>query len=407
MTVDETRLFLTNCEEIKSAYRKHQLLIAPEVEDKMLVSKLFDNINLLPEIENTRDKQTPKFYTSDYNENMYKKSELLAFLYASVEPEWDIIKGKDRETDKEHFYLKNGEYIYAPSLSILTTDSLYSKRYLEIEKIKNKSIDKYLTENNNLYRFYSKGIFSFLFKKKNANFSIKLKKKFQQMFEENIIKQYEINEENIQELRESFKYDDFLRIRQVLSKKRTFELESNEILAHPSIDKQVLDKIGNATNKITSIIKDKYGKTISYHNNTLGNCYALSILYNLYDGDFKLAQVGFNYKQYSEFFPKKPFERFYQHSWLERDNLVYDPAMRIVVPKNLYYLFFGKEDEYTKEDTKSILKRIGVNLTYFRHFLEGRQIGNNESIAYRMAPINTPKNYEEGMKLIQDMDERE
>lgn len=80
-----------------------------------------------------------------------------------------------------------------------------------------------------------------------------------------------------------------------------------------------------------------------------------------------------------------------------------------VVPKDLYYRIFEKEDEYTQEETKAMLKRVGYNLTYFSHFIKGRQIGNCEVISYRYGKdrMNTPEKYEEGMRLIEAFEERQ
>ena len=146
-------------------------------------------------------------------------------------------------------------------------------------------------------------------------------------------------------------------------------------------------------------MKDEYDKYIDYYNNTLGSCYALSILLNLYDGNFKLIQGGIPYK--SVYYLEKP-NRFYQHSWLEIDDYVYDPALRIITTKELYYMFVQKEDEYSKEDTENILRRIGFNFTHFKDFLSGIQIGRDETILYRLSVEKTdsPEKKEEGEKLI-------
>lgn len=63
-------------------------------------------------------------------------------------------------------------------------------------------------------------------------------------------------------------------------------------------------------------------------------------------------------------------------------------------------MFFEKQDEYSKEETKSILKRIGFNLTHFRDFLDRKRIGNNESLLYRIRSIDTPKEQKEATDLI-------
>ena len=144
---------------------------------------------------------------------------------------------------------------------------------------------------------------------------------------------------------------------------------------------------------------NEYNLHIDYHNRTLGNCYALSILLNLYDGNFKLIQGDIPYK--SVIYLEKT-DLFYQHSWLEIDDYVYDPALRIITPKELYYIFVKKEDEYSKEETENILRRIGFNLTHFKDFLNGVQIGGDESILYRLLVEKTdsPEMKEKGEKLI-------
>ena len=67
-----------------------------------------------------------------------------------------------------------------------------------------------------------------------------------------------------------------------------------------------------------------------------------------------------------------------------------------------YYTFFLKQEEYSKEETEAILRRIGFNLTHFRDFMNGVQIGNNETIRYRslVNEMDSPKMKEEGEKLI-------
>ena len=146
-------------------------------------------------------------------------------------------------------------------------------------------------------------------------------------------------------------------------------------------------------------MKEEYNVRVDYHNGTIGNCYALSIMFNLYNGDFKLIQGGIPYERTSFGMTTK---HFYQHSWLEKDDIVYDPALRIITPKDLYYTFVQKQDEYSKEDTENILRRIGFNLTHFRDFLSGVQIGNDETIRYRslVNKVDSPEFREEGEKLL-------
>ena len=138
---------------------------------------------------------------------------------------------------------------------------------------------------------------------------------------------------------------------------------------------------------------------VDYFNRTIGNCYALSIMLNLYNRDFKLIQGYIPYK--SVYYLDNP-NRLYQHSWLEIGEYVYDPAFKIITPKHLYYLFVKKQDEYSKEDTENILRRIGFNLTHFKDFITGKQIGRDETIRYKslVNKIDSPEMKEEGEKLI-------
>ena len=161
----------------------------------------------------------------------------------------------------------------------------------------------------------------------------------------------------------------------------------------------ILEDIENASKCIFELMKDEYNIYVDYHNATIGNCYALSIMFNLYNGDFKLVQGGIPFQKHSFGMTS---EHFYQHSWLEKDDIVYDPALRIITPKDLYYTFVQKQDEYSKEDTENILRRIGFNLTHFRDFLNGVQIGNDETIRYRclVNKVDSPEFKEEGEKLI-------
>ena len=146
-------------------------------------------------------------------------------------------------------------------------------------------------------------------------------------------------------------------------------------------------------------MKKEYNIDIDYYEGTLGNCYGLSILLNLYNENFKLIQGYIPYK--SVYHLEKP-NGLYQHSWLEIGEYVYDPAFKIITTKELYYLFVKKQDEYTKEDTENILRRIGFNLTHFKDFISGKQIGGDETIRYRSLAnkIDSPEMREEGEKLI-------
>lgn len=382
-----------------SSYENFKLLVHPSIDNDDLLNRLEDDIKLLPDIRSTIDKTEIKFYRYEYNEQVYSKDELLAFIFAFINQDWDIIKGIDITTGKIHFWLKNNDIVYDPSLAVITKEDIFAKRYKKLKEIKNEDVEKYLRENNNLYKFYQKGLFKKINTKKNTSFSIRFVSEIIKKFNENINKQYELDDEKIKELKEFFSHDNFIDFRQALTQKRISYLQSNKIAVHPSIDESILEVIEKAAKNIYELMKEEYNVRVDYHNGTIGNCYALSIMFNLYNGDFKLIQGGIPYERTSFGMTTK---HFYQHSWLEKDDIVYDPALRIITPKDLYYTFVQKQDEYSKEDTENILRRIGFNLTHFRDFLSGVQIGNDETIRYRclVNKVDSPEFREEGEKLL-------
>ena len=401
MSLDKLRYSFTEHREriFISSYENFKLLVHPSVDNDDLLNKLEDDIKLLPDIQPTIDKTEIKFYRYNYNEQVYSKDELLAFIFASINQDWDIIKGIDITTRKIHFWLKNNDIVYDPSLAVITKEDIFAKKYKKLKEIKNEDVQNYLRENNNLYKFYQKGLFKKLNAKRNTSFSIHFVSEIIKKFNENINKQYELDEEKIKELKEFFSHDDFIDFRQALTQKRISYLQSNRIAVHPSIDESILEVIEKASKNIYELMKKEYNVHVDYHNGTIGNCYALSIMFNLYNGDFKLIQGGIPYERTSFGMTSK---HFYQHSWLEKDNIVYDPALRIITPKDLYYTFVEKQDEYSQEDTENILRRIGFNLTHFRDFLSGVQIGNDETIRYRclVNKVDSPEFREEGEKLL-------
>lgn len=400
MELNKLRYSLTQHKEKHFfTYENLKLLIHPSINQMDLLNKLMDDLELIPEIPKTKDGTIIKFYKYDYDEIIFSKSELLAFIFASIDEEWDIIKGIDITTGKIHFWLKNNDTIFDSSLSVITNENLYSKTFKQLQEIKNSNIRNYLVENDNLLKFYKKVKFVKFLKSGRTNFSISFIDKIIKQFNENIKKQFILDKNSIEEIKKYFMLNDFIRLRQVLSQKRKYYLQSNRIAIHPSIDESILVEIEKFSKLIYDPMLQEYKIHLDYHNGTLGNCYGLSIMFNLFDESFKLVQGGIPYKRNSL---GVTTNYFYQHSWLERENIIYDPALRIVVPKDLYYIFVQKQDEYTKEETENILRRIGFNLTHFRDFMSGVQIGNDETFSYRslVSKIDSLEMKEEGEKLI-------
>lgn len=393
MSLDKLRYLLTeHTEKFFFTYEIFRLLVHPSATGyRDLLNKLEDDINLMPEIAKTSDNTDIKFYKYGYNENLYSKSELLAFILASISEDWDIIKGTDLSTGKFHFWLKHGNIIYDPSLAVITKEDIYSKRFQKLTEIKKEYIRQYLIENNNLSKFYEKN--------KSPNFSIDFINKIIKDFNENINREYALDKDKIEHIKQYFMLDNFIELRQVLSQKRKSYLKGSNIAVHPSIDDSILETIEKPAKYISCLMRQEYDMHFDYYNCTLGNCYGLSIMLNLYDERFKLIQGGIPYQR-NNF--DMATNNFYQHSWLQKEDVVYDPALKIITPQDLYYTFVQKQDEYSKEETENVLRRIGFNLTHFRDFMNGVQIGNNETIRYRslVNKIDSPEMKKEGEKLL-------
>ena len=393
MKLDKLRYSLTkHIEKVMFTYDNFKLLIHPDMDNDELFERLDDDLDLIPEIPTTIDGVDIKFYRYDYKDEIFSKSELLSFILASINKDWDVVKGIDINTGRLHYFLKYNEEVYDPSLAVMTTTQVYYKRFKPIRVIKNTEVENYLKENNNLYRFYHKGLFN----NKDKDFSINFINDIKRNFNDNFSRQYELNDEKIKEIKDFFWHDNFIEFRQVLTQRRRYALRENNISIHPDVDKKVLSEIDKYASSIRDLMKDEYDVFVDYYNGTIGNCYALSIMMNLFNGEFKLIQGGIPYKT------KQRDGSYYQHSWLEYKDYVYDPAFRIITPKKLYYRFVEKHSEYTKVETESILKRIGFNLTHFKDFLNGVQVGGDETVRYRclVNKIDSDEFREEGEKLL-------
>lgn len=376
--INDLRFSLTeHVRRILLSYENYKLLIHPNIDSNEIIYKILDDISLMPKIPKTKDGCRIEFYRYDYDQNIYSKSELLAFIFASINKDFDVVKGIDKNNGDTHYFLKYKDIVYDPSLAVITSYKLYSERFETFKIIKNSEVLEYLKKCNNLYKYYHKETSS----KVRNNFSIDLVNKIISRFNNNVKKQYELDEETLIALKDYFWLDEFIKFRQILTCSRISDLKSNRIIMHPDVDKSVLDEINKYTSSIKEMMNKEYNICVDYHNNTIGNCYALSIMFTLFHKDFKLVQGGMPYIQDS-------CEKYYQHSWLEYKDYVYDPSLRIVTTKELYYKFLEKHDEYSKKDVEEMLKRIGFNLTHFRDYLNGEEIGDNWNYKYR----NTVKN---------------
>ena len=236
MSLSKLRYSLTgHREKIIFEYENVKLLIHPSVCDYNLLRRLEDDLKLIPKIKKTVDDTDIAFYRYDYNEEIYSKDELLSFILASINYEWDAAKGISLTTGKSHFWLQKDNIIYDPSLAIITTEEIYSKHFKNTKKIKNENVYSYLSENNNLWKFYQKGILEKFKVKREPNFSINFVNKIKKEFNKNVTDQYILDKKAYESIKEHMFIDNFIRLRQVLTQKRISFLESNNIALHPSV----------------------------------------------------------------------------------------------------------------------------------------------------------------------------
>ena len=265
ITLDKLRYLLTDhIEKFMFTTDNYKLLIHPSVQKYSdLLNRIMDDIDLMPEIEKTLDNVDIKFYRLGYKEELYYKSELIAFIFASVNHDWNIIKGFDINKKKFHFWLKKDNVIFDPSLAVITSEEIYSKKFKQLQEIRNEDIDCYLSENNNLCKFYHKNKI-----KKCSNFSFDFIKGLIKKFNQNVNNQYVLDEKNIEEIKDWITHDNFIRLRQVLTQKRKSYLQSNQISLHPCVDESILKVIETAGKNIQHLMKTEYDLCIDDHNGT-------------------------------------------------------------------------------------------------------------------------------------------
>ena len=344
---EKLRLLLSDAESSVFEYENLRLLIHPSIHNKNLINNVRDNFESMPVIEPTYDNCDISFNMYNYDNKLYSKSELLSFLYASITRNWNIVKGIDILTKKSHFWLKHNNIIFDISLNIITNDSIYSKRYKKIEIIKKENIDNYLINHNNLYKFYNKSD-----ETSDKSFSINYINKFVSNFKANIFKQIELDNDNIENIKEYADINDYINIKQILTKKRRHYLKNNGISIHPSVDKTILEDINEKIANINKLVKTVNNNIdLNYYNNDIF-CYRdyLVVFFNLYDNTFKAIKGMLSTK-----------DKDYNCCWLEKDNLVYDPSLRIITKKELYYTFFDKVKEYNDEEKQIIVENYLVS----------------------------------------------
>lgn len=156
-------------------------------------------------------------------------------------------------------------------------------------------------------------------------------------------------------------FQNFWELKKYFSGENSIFLTDDNIGFHESISNDVIDNITNITNQLDSFIYDFFhNHDFDYHENSQNGCYILSSLFCLSDSSWNLVQGEYKFQN-----KKHPF----YHSWLEKEEIVYDPAMRVVTPKRLYENYFNSKYHYEKEELIKLLKRTAT-FTYYEEDLQ-------------------------------------
>lgn len=149
-------------------------------------------------------------------------------------------------------------------------------------------------------------------------------------------------------------------LRSFLTEQPEENFQYEKIVIFKTIDFRIKKEVIDIVNVLQEYVTSKYSKEeIDYYNHSERGCYLLSTLFALVT-DWTLVQGEMNFKEE---------KNTYYHSWLEKDNVVYDPSLRIITSKDRYNLFFLEEDSYTKEELKDYIKKTGT-FTYYRKDLQ-------------------------------------
>lgn len=140
--------------------------------------------------------------------------------------------------------------------------------------------------------------------------------------------------------------------------------ESGYIGIHKSVPDKISDEILDLLPTLEDyIIKNWPGLNMDYHYNAEKGCYFLSTIFALATS-WELVQ-GYSYY--------KNKDKIFYHSWVEKDGIVFDPAMRIVTTKERYTLFFDGKHRHNKQEVEELFGRTGT-FTYYQEDLENGTI---------------------------------
>lgn len=149
--------------------------------------------------------------------------------------------------------------------------------------------------------------------------------------------------------------------------------ENGYIGFHPSIDDNIVNDIISLTDNLDLFLHLNFKETnIDYHYNSESGCYILSSVFCLSNSNWNLIQGDFDFEIK---------ENHFYHSWLEKDGIIFDPAMKVVTLKSMYEEFFIPKYKYKQEELKELFKRTGM-FTYYEKDLKDGCINSLAQMVY-------------------------
>lgn len=152
-------------------------------------------------------------------------------------------------------------------------------------------------------------------------------------------------------------------LRHYFTKQSLKIFENGDIGFHSNIDSSFKNEVTETIETLDPFITSHFSTAnIDYHLHSERGCHFLASMFSFVNPSWKLIQGVFDFEMKDNFYP---------HSWLEKDGVVYDPAMRVVTKKELYEEFFIPKYSYEKEEWITLFQRTGMFTYYEEDLKEG------------------------------------
>lgn len=101
---------------------------------------------------------------------------------------------------------------------------------------------------------------------------------------------------------------------------------------HPEITDEIVEEITSLTETLDEFMQQYYQTAqIDFPHQSERGCHILSSIFCLANPSWQIVQGVFDFEDKTNFYP---------HSWLRKDGIVFDPAMRAVTLESLHEEFF-------------------------------------------------------------------